>query len=234
MQLDAPLFRGTLLCRYKRFFAEMALETGETVTAHCPNPGSMLGLAIPGTLGLVSVSRDPKRRLRHTLEMLSANGALVDINTARPNRVVAEALAARAIPELSGYSAISREVAYGTQSRIDFLLEEGGRPSCYVEVKGATLSRKKGLAEFPDSVTARGARHLAELASIAKGGLRAVMLFLVQREDCTRFSLAGDIDPAYAAAFRAARDQGVEALCYACRVSPAAIALDRPLPVLAA
>jgi sugar fermentation stimulation protein A len=234
MQLKAPLIRATLLRRYKRFFADVALEGGEAVTAHCPNPGSMLGLAIPGAEGFVSASSDPKRRLRHTLEMLSVNGALVDINTARPNRIVAEALAARAIPELSGYAATRREVAYGAQSRVDFVLEGNGRPSCYVEVKGVTLSRKKGLAEFPDSVTARGARQLAELASIAKGGLRAVTLFLVQREDCTRFSLAEDIDPTYAAAFRAARDQGVEALCYACRVSPTAIALDRPRPLLMA
>jgi len=232
MQLKTPLIRGTLLRRYKRFFADVTVDGGDTITAHCPNPGSMLGLAVSGAEALVSVSDDPKRRLRHTLELLRANGALVGVNTGHANRTVAEALATRAIPELASYEGFRREVPYGAESRIDFLLEGARERPCYLEVKSVTLSRKVGLAEFPDSVTGRGARHLAELAVAAERGYRAVMLFLLQREDCTAFSLAADLDPHYAAGFAAARAKEVEALCYACRVRPEAISLAGPVPIL--
>lgn len=232
MKLKTPLIRGKFLRRYKRFFADVALESGETVTAHCPNPGSMLGLIAEGAEALLSASDDPKRKLRHTLELLRVDGALVGVNTGHANRIVAEALADRAIPELVGLDQVRREVPYGAKSRIDFLLEGGRKKPCYVEVKSVTLSRKPGLAEFPDSVTARGARHLCELAAVVKAGHRAVMLFLVQRQDCRDFSVAADLDRNYAAAFAAARASGVEALCYACRMEPDAITLARPLPIL--
>jgi sugar fermentation stimulation protein A len=231
MNLKSPLLRGRFIRRYKRFFADVALDGGETVTAHCPNPGSMLGLAIPDAEAFVSLSDNPKRRLAHTLELVRVNGALVGINTIHPNRIVAEALDGGRLPTLAGYQTIRREVPYGEKSRIDFLLEHETRAPCYLEVKSVTLSRKSGLAEFPDCVTARGARHLAELAAMAEAGHRAVILFLVQRADCAHFRLAADLDPGYAAVFARAVAMGVEALCYACRVEPEAIALDKPLPI---
>lgn len=231
MNLKSPLLRGRFVRRYKRFFADVALDGGETVIAHCPNPGSMLGLAVPEAEAFVSLSDDAKRRLKHTLELVRVDGALVGINTIHPNRIVAEALDGGRIPDLAGYETIRREVPYGEKSRVDFVLEHQRRAPCYLEVKNVTLSRKPGLAEFPDCVTARGARHLAELAAMAEAGRRAVILFLVQRADCGQFRLAADLDPAYAAAFARAAAMGVEALCYACRVEPEAIALDRPLPI---
>lgn len=234
MRFNPPLRRGRLNRRYKRFFVDVVLDHGEAVTAHCPNPGSMLGLAEPGAEAFLSVSESPKRRLRHTLELVRTNGALVGINTSLTNRLVAEALAANTIPAFEGYRSVRREVTCGNGSRIDFLLERGSGPSCFVEVKSVTLSRAPGLAEFPDSVTARGARHLATLAALARAGQRAVMLFVVQREDCSRLALAADLDPRYAEAFAAAQASGVEALCHACRVSPHGIAIGPPLPIVSA
>jgi sugar fermentation stimulation protein A len=234
MLFKPALHRGRLIRRYKRFFADVALDQGETVTAHCPNPGSMLGLAEPGAEAFLSVSDNPKRRLRHTLEIVRQSGALVGVNTSLANRLAAEALEREQIPALAGYSSVRREVPCGDHSRIDFLLDRGTGPSSYVEVKSVTLSRTPGLAEFPDSVTLRGARHLATLARLASAGQRSVMLFVVQREDCTRLSLAADLDPRYAEAFAAAHASGVEALCHACRVSPRGIALGPPLPIVPA
>jgi sugar fermentation stimulation protein A len=164
--------------------------------------------------------------------LAEVSGGLVGINTAHPNRLVAEALAAGAIPELAGYDTARREVRYGTNSRIDFLLTGARRPDAYVEVKNVHLLRRPRLAEFPDSVTARGAKHLAELAAVKASGYRAAMLYLVQRGDADGFALAGDLDPAYAAAFNIARSAGVEMFVYQCRISLEEITVDRPLPLL--
>jgi sugar fermentation stimulation protein A len=231
MDFPQPLTRGRLVRRYKRFFADVALEDGREVTAHCPNPGAMLGLNAPGQVCWVSVSADPKRKLAHTLELVEVQGAAVVVNTLLPNRLVAEALAADAIPELAGYAVQRREVRYGAASRVDFLLEGPDRPPAWVEVKGVTLSRAQGLVEWPDCVSARGARHVGELAERARAGERAVALFLVLRADALRFEVAADLDPAFARAFEAARAHGLEALAYGCEVSPERIRLaGGPLP----
>ncbi|PWR23927.1 DNA/RNA nuclease SfsA [Zavarzinia compransoris] len=233
MNFDAPLVPARLIRRYKRFLADVVLDTGETVTAHCANPGSMLGLAPEGARVFLSPARDPKRKLRWSWRLVEIGGALVGIDTGLANVVVAEAVAAGRIPALAGYGDLRREVPYGRNSRIDLLLSDAaaGGPDCLVEVKSVTLSRRPGLAEFPDSVTARGAKHLDELAEAVAGGRRAVLLYLVQRTDATRFAVAADIDPAYDRAYRDARARGVEVLCHACRIDPAGITLDRALPV---
>ena len=242
MQFDQSLIRARLLRRYKRFLADVEFEAGGAgtsesgpVTIHCPNPGSMLGLAEPGLTVWLSRSDNPKRKYAYTWELVAlGEGAArthVGINTGHPNALVAEAIEAGRIPELAGLGPLRREVRYGRNSRIDILLEPEGQPPCYVEVKNVHLLRQPGLAEFPDSVTKRGAKHLEELGDMVEAGARAVSLYLVQREDCERFALAADIDPGYATAFARASARGVEALCYACRVSPTAIEVDRRLPI---
>lgn len=232
MDLPQPLVPGRLVRRYKRFLCDVELESGETITAHCPNPGSMMGLKDPGSPVWLSRSSNPKRKLAYTLELIEADDTLVGIHTGRPNGLAEEAILAGAIPELAGYATLRREVRYGTNSRVDLLLEDGPDPRpCYVEVKNVHLRRKADLAEFPDSVTSRGAKHLAELADQVAAGARAVMLFVIQRGDCDALALAGDLDPTYAAAFAEATDNGVEALAYACRVQPTAITVERSLPL---
>lgn len=230
MLFPSPLVPARLVRRYKRFLADVELDGGRVATAHCANPGSMLGLAEPGARVWLSPSANPVRKLPWSWELVEANGALVGVNTAHPNRIAAEAILSGQIPELAGYGRLRREVRYGQNSRIDLLLEDdGGKPPCHVEVKSVTLSRAAGLAEFPDAVTARGAKHLDELARIAEAGGRAVMLFLVQRPDCGRFTVAADIDPAYATGFRQALRAGVETLCYGCRVSLSGLEVAGPL-----
>ncbi|MBC8159139.1 MAG: DNA/RNA nuclease SfsA [Alphaproteobacteria bacterium] len=233
MKFPDPLLHGRLIKRYKRFLADVELDGGETVIAHCANSGSMLSVNEAGSEVWVSPARNPNRKLRYSWELIQIGDALVGINTGHPNALVAEAVAGGAIDELTGYSSIRREVKYGRNSRIDLLLEDDGRPPCYVEVKNVTMRRdlSAGPAEFPDSVTARGAKHLDELAQMVKEGCRAVMFYLVQRTDCTGFVLAGDIDPVYAERFAAARKAGVEALCYGTRISPEEILVDRPIPL---
>ena len=230
MQFPQPLERGVLLQRYKRFFADVALDDGSTITAHCPNPGAMLGLNAPGLACWVSRSDNPKRKLAHTLELVEVGGGLVGINTMHPNRLVAEALAAGAIPELAGYDVVRPEVKYGPNSRVDFLLQGAGRPDCFVEVKNVHLLRGERLAEFPDCVSARALKHLGDLGREAADGARAVLLFVIQRMDCDAFEAAADIDPAYAAGLAHAAGAGVEVLCYGCDVSPNGVRLAKAVP----
>jgi sugar fermentation stimulation protein A len=232
MRFPAPLTEGRLLRRYKRFLADIELANGEVVTAHVANPGAMLGLAEPGMRVLLSRSASLTRKLPWSWELVEAAGALVGINTAHPNGIVAEAIAEGAVPELAGYDILRREVRYGKNSRIDILLSGAGKPDTYVEVKNVHLSRVPGLSEFPDSVTARGAKHLAELSDMVAAGHRAVMFYFVHRDDTTAFRLARDIDPTYAAAFDRALAAGVEMLAYQCRVTPEEVAVTRRLPVL--
>jgi len=234
MQLPL-LLRGTLIKRYKRFLADVRLEDGRLVTATCPNTGSMLGLTEPGSVVWLSESNSPTRKYRFTWELVEADlgkgPALVGINTGHPNKLVAEALDARRIRALAGYPQLRREVRYGHNSRIDLLLECERKGSCYVEVKNVHLSRRHGLAEFPDSVTARGAKHLAELSGMVRQGHRAVMVFLIQRSEARRLALARDIDPGYGAAFDAATSAGVEAIALRCRMGTEEIVVDRPVPI---
>ena len=230
MRFPDPLIKGRLVKRYKRFLSDIALDGGETVTAHCANPGSMLGLDAPGSEVWLSPARNPARKLRFSWELIRVDGSLVGINTALPNVIVTEAVEGGQIPELAGYDSLRREVRYGENSRIDLLLGERGRPPCYVEVKNVHLKRN-GLAEFPDSVTARGTKHLREMTTMVADGCRAVMVYLVQRSDCAGFAIAGDIDPTYAAALDSARAGGVEALCYCCKLTTESITLDAALPI---
>lgn len=235
MDLPTPLYEGRLIQRYKRFLADVDLG-GEVVTAHCPNPGAMTGLKDPGLRVWLSRSPDPKRKLPYTLELVETAGGLVGIHTGRPNAIVAEAIAAGLIPELAGYETLRREVKYGVNSRIDMLLESPGRPRCYVEVKNVHLVRpdgpNPGAHEFPDSVTARGAKHLDELSAMVAAGHRAVMMFCIQRMDGDRLMLARDIDPKYGIAFDRARAAGVEALAWECDVTLERVVLGRPVPVI--
>ncbi|MBY5972628.1 DNA/RNA nuclease SfsA [Ferrimonas balearica] len=231
MRFQTPLLPATLLRRYKRFLADIRLEDGQEVTAHCANPGSMMGLAEPGSRIWVEPNDDPKKKLKYGWRLVEhAGGHFTGVDTAVPNRALREALLAGGVPGLDGYASVRPEQKYGEKSRIDFLLSDPARADCYVEVKSVTLSRQPGLAEFPDSVTARGLKHLQELAQMAEAGHRAVMLFLVQRTDAERTGLAADIDPAYAAGFAAARAAGVEALAFGCNISPQEITLGAPLP----
>jgi sugar fermentation stimulation protein A len=232
MQFDPPLVRARLVKRYKRFLADAVLDDGTAVTAHCPNTGSMLGVCAPGST--VWLARKPGGKLGWGWELVEdatqAAPTLVGINPLNPNRLAEEAIRAGRIAELAGYPALRREVRYGREnSRIDLLAEAPDRPACYIEIKNVHLRRTPGLAEFPDSVTRRGAKHLRELAQMVQMGQRAVMFFLVQRQDCARFAVAADIDPAYAAALGEARSRGVETICYGCRITPAEIAVDGPL-----
>ncbi len=227
-----PLVSGRLIKRYKRFLADVTLDTGETVTAHCANPGSMLGLQAPGSRVWLSVSDNPKRKLKYSWELVEVGGVLVGVSTARPNALVEEAILDGTISELSGYETLRREVKYGKNSRVDIVLEDDARPKAYVEVKNVNLVREPGLAEFPDAVTLRGAKHLGELGDMVEQGHRAVMVYLVQYPSCDRFSLSRDIDPAYGAAFDAARARGVEALAYVCDITQSAIRPVRAIDIL--
>lgn len=230
MQFPSPLERGTLVSRYKRFFADVAMDDGRTITAHCPNPGAMLGLNTPGLRAWVSVSDNPKRKLAHTLELVEADGGLVGINTMHPNRLVAEALAADVIPELSGYDIHRREVKYGEASRVDFLLQGEGRPDCWLEIKNCHLRRSGDLAEFPDCVAARSSKHLRELVAMVEAGDRAVVLFVVQRTDCEGFAACADLDPTFARTLGEVADRGVEVLIYGCDLTTETVAITRPIP----
>jgi sugar fermentation stimulation protein A len=231
MDFPQPLVRGTLVSRYKRFFADVVLDDGTALTAHCPNPGAMLGLNTPGLPCWVSRSDDPKRKLAHTLELVEADGGLVGINTMHPNRLVAEALAADAIPELSGYATHRREVRYGVNSRVDFLLQHPDRPPAWLEVKNCHLRRSGTLAEFPDCVAARSLKHLKALTAMVEAGDRAVVLFVIQRTDCDQFQACHDLDPAFATGLSQAIAEGVEVLAYACEVRLDGVAISRPVPL---
>jgi sugar fermentation stimulation protein A len=236
MRFPAPLTPATLVKRYKRFLADVILPDGETITVHVANPGAMTGLATPGARVWLSKSDNAKRKLPHSWELVEVDfggGAeLVGVNTGHPNPLIGAALAAGAIPELSGYDTIRREVKYGKNSRVDFLLESAARPPCYVEIKNVHLMRRPGRAEFPDAKTERGAKHLAELGDMVEQGARAVMLYVIQIGSATRFALARDIDPKYGAAYDTARARGVEALAWKCRIDQGGIAIDAPVPIV--
>jgi sugar fermentation stimulation protein A len=232
MRFQTELVPARLRRRYKRFLAEAELACGQVVTAHCPNPGAMLGLAEPGMRIWLEPNDDPRKKLRYGWRLVELGGGhMAGIDTAVPNRIVGAALAGGRIPALAGYGTIRPEQRYGANSRIDFLLLDPGRPDAFVEVKNVHLRREGDWAEFPDCVTARGAKHLDELSAVAASGGRAVMLYVVQRSDCARFRLAPDLDPAYARAFDAARAAGVEMLCHGAEIGLGGIALGGPLPV---
>lgn len=235
MQFPTPLLRGTLIQRYKRFLADIRLENGEVITATCPNTGSMMGLTTPGLPVWVSISDSPTRKYKHTWEMLEVDlgkgPGLVGINTNHPNALVSEAIQAKRVAALKGYDSLRREVKYGTNSRIDILLESAGKPPAYVEVKNVHMMREAGIAEFPDSVTARGLKHLLEMSQMVRAGNRAVMVFLIQRNDATRLTFARDIDPSYAAGLAEALEIGVEAIALKCTLTPEGISVAKSVPL---
>lgn len=248
MDFATPLIPARLLRRYKRFLADVILPDGSEAVVHCPNPGSMLGLAAPGTICWLSDHRGTSRKLPFGWEVAELpkpasdpRRRFVGINTGHANGIVAEALAAGRIAAFAGYDAVRREVKVGSRSRLDFQLLRDpagpGKPadSCFIEVKSVTLSRQDGLAEFPDARTERGARHLLELAALAEAGHRAVLLFLVQRADCARVTCAADIDPAYAATLRQVAGR-IDIHAYGCDFplngdGPGGITLAAEIPV---
>jgi sugar fermentation stimulation protein A len=235
MRFSAPLLEGRLVQRYKRFLADIDLATGERVTAHCANPGAMLGLTAAGNRVLVSRSTNPLRKLGFSWEVVEAffdgGSQLVGINTSRPNALVAEALAENRLAPLVGYERVRPEVKYGKNSRVDFLLEAAGQPPCYLEVKNVHFMRRPRLAEFPDCVAARSAKHLGELSDMVAAGARAVLVYVIQM-DADRFDVARDIDPVYDAAFAAAKAAGVESYAYACRVTSEEITIGREVEIV--
>jgi sugar fermentation stimulation protein A len=236
MRFATPLTSAMLARRYKRFLADVMFDSGEMTTVHVSNPGAMTGLDKPYSRVWISDSQNPMRALRYTWELvevdLGSGSELVGVNTIQPNQLVTEALQAGLIPELRDYPTVRREVKYGSNSRADFVLEDTKRPACYLEVKNVHLMRKPRLAEFPDCVTVRGAKHLGDLAAMAEQGARAVLLFVIQIPSADRFVLARDIDPDYAEAFDRARSAGVEALAWRCRVSIEGIEIATPVPIV--
>lgn len=228
MKFATPLIPARLIKRYKRFLSDMTLEDGRDVVAHCANPGSMIGLAEPGMKVWLEPNDDPKKKLKFGWRLVDhENGHFTGVDTSVPNRTLKAALMAHAVPGLD-YDLVRPEVKYSESSRIDFLLTGQGRDT-YVEVKSVTLSRTQGLAEFPDSVTTRGAKHLRDLSQMVREGHRAVMLYLVQRTDCAGLTLAADIDAAYAQAFREARAAGVEVMAFDCAISPEGVEIRKPV-----
>jgi sugar fermentation stimulation protein A len=230
MLLPQPLYRGRLIRRYQRFLADVELDDGSIVTAHCPNSGSMKGCNLPGSQVLLSQSDKPGRRLRYTWELAKADGGWVGINTGLPNRIVREGIENGVVRELRGYDSIRPEVRYGENSRIDLLLE-GSAGLCFVEVKNVTLV-EGGMALFPDSVTTRGQKHLRELMEVVRQGHRGVIFFVVQRSDGEAVAPADAIDPEYGRLLRTAVENGVEALAYRAKISPKEICIADRLPVI--
>lgn len=233
MKLPLPLIPATLIRRYKRFLADVRLDSGEELTATCPNTGTMLGLCQEGARVWLSRSDSPTRKYAHTWHLTERDDVgLVGIDTSLPNKIAQEAIEAGQIPQLAGYDSLRREVKYGANSRIDLLLEKPGRSPCYVEIKNVTLIRQPTLAEFPDCATARGTKHLGELADMVREGHRAVMLYVIQCATPQRFALTPDLDPVYFRAFSEARKAGVEALAFTCHVSVEFITLKTLVPVI--
>ncbi len=230
MLFPFPLIPGVLIRRYQRFLADIRLEDGSVVTAHCANTGAMLQVSEPGSPVMLSPARNPIRRTRWDWQLVRVHGFWAGINTYMPNILLREGFEAGVIPELREYESIRMEVPYGAGSRADALLS-GPRGRFYVEAKNVTLV-EDGCALFPDAVTARGAKHLDELAAMAREGHRAAIFFLVQRMEAESAGVAAHIDPEYAARLEQACDGGVEVIVWRARIAPEGIALDRPLPFI--
>ncbi len=226
------LITGRLRARYKRFFADIELDSGDIITAHCPNPGKMAGLLYTGAPALCTHINDPKKKLQYRLEALQDDDVWVGVNTQWPNRLIYLTIEAGLVPELKGYTALKPEVRYGHNSRID--IQASGHaflPDAYIEIKNVHFSRQQGLAEFPDCVTERGAKHLYELIEMVKTGYRALVVFCVQRNDCTRFDIARDCDPGFSKAYDAARAAGVEFKALGFAFTPSGLDWSGPLDI---
>ena len=231
MEFAQPLIEGRLVRRYKRFLADVELADGARITAHCPNPGAMTTCMVVGGRVWLSLRENQTRKLPYTWELAEVDQSLVCVNTARANDVVAEALQAGAIAELCDYREMAREVRYGDNSRVDFLLREPGARACYVEVKSVTLAAGERTAAFPDSVTTRGSKHLRELCNMVAAGHRAVLLFVCNRTNVDRVRPADEIDPVYGYTLRRARAAGVELLCYRAHMDARGMAIAGRIPI---
>jgi len=227
---EHPLVPGTLIKRYKRFLADVEMDDGTVITAHCANTGSMSGCSTPGSRVHLSRSSNPKRKLAYSLELVEVEGSTVGVNTALPNRIVENALQRGVVPELAVYKGYRREVRYAEKSRIDLLLEQEGLPPCYVEVKNVTME-DQGKALFPDAVTERGKRHLNDMLAQVEQGDRAAMVYLIQRTDCTSFSPADEVDPHYGEALRRALKGGVMAFALVATPTTEGIQVTHQVPV---
>lgn len=232
MQFAKSLLKGKLIKRYKRFLADVEFENGEVVTVHCANSGGLYGVTTPGLTVWLSESDNPTRKLKYTWEMAEVDGTIVGVNTSWPNALVEEAIHQQVIKELSNYATLKREVKYGANSRLDILLQDPIKGDCFVEVKNVHMCREPSLAEFPDGVTTRGTKHLTEMMSVVQEGKRAVMLYIIQRQDCQKLKFAADIDPVYAQTALKAKEQGVEFHAYCCDVNPTGIRIKSALPIL--
>ncbi len=232
MQIKQPIAYGTLIRRYKRFLADVTLEDGQILTVHCPNSGAMTGCAKPGSKAYFSDSMNPKRKLRHTLEVVETGDVSICVNTHRANALVQEALIDGRVPELSGFNELLREVPYGQErSRIDILLKFGEQ-DCYVEVKNATLHLGDGVVAFPDAVTSRGQKHLRELMSMVEHGHRAALIYCVARTDARVVRAAYEIDPKYSELLSKAKALGVEVYAIKIEINVPFMTLTQRLPVL--
>ncbi len=231
MKFDPPLVSGQLITRYKRFLFDATLDNGDLITGSCPNTGSMAGLTATGSRIWMSIHSTEKRKYSHAWQLIEADGGVVGINSGFANQIAEEAYHNGKLPFLSGYTKLERERKYGKNSRIDLLLTADHMPPAYVEVKNVHFMRQSGLAEFPDTKTARGTKHLEELGDMAESGARAIMLYVVQRDDCNRLKLCRDLDPAYCEAFDRAIERGVEAYAIKCTVSPREITASGLIPV---
>ncbi|MCP5021699.1 MAG: DNA/RNA nuclease SfsA [bacterium] len=230
MQIELPTVQGRLIKRYKRFLADVEMENGEILTAHCPNTGSLKGCLEAGSKVVLRNSQNPARKLQFTLQTIEVDGTWVNVDTGLPETLAFEAVQANLIPSLAGFENARREVKYGKNSRIDVLLEDDKKGRCYVEVKNTTLVDGK-LAMFPDAVTERGRKHLYELADMVAEGHRAVMLYIVSRRDVTSFAPAEHIDPAYTESMREVAAKGVELLAYSTIVEPNSFNLHKALKI---
>ena len=230
MTLNKRFINGVFIKRYKRFFADIQLDN-EIATAHCANTGSMMGLLNEGNKVYLSESDNPKRKLKYTLEVIKTGKANIGVNTHRTNRIAESALQEKKLKFIPGIKEIKREVKYGANSKIDFLISTN-KEQAYIEVKNVTLCRNSGVAEFPDAVTSRGTKHLHELGKLSKKGIRAIMLYIIQRDDCDKFKIAEDIDPVYAKALKEAIKHGVEIFCYNCKFTREDITIDRKIKFL--
>ena len=231
MRYQPPLISATLIRRYKRFLADVTLESGEELTVHTPNTGSMMGCSDPGSRIWLRDSNNPKRKYRYSWVMSqNSDGTLIGVDTMLPNRLVSEAIRNGIVAELQGYAGITQEVPYGKESsRIDLLLTDSDRSECFVEIKNVTASTEKGIAMFPDAVTKRGAKHLRELIEVVKEGKRGIIFFCIQRTDACAFRPANEIDPEYCELLKRAVKSGVEALAYRAEITQDGVELKHPV-----
>ena len=225
MIFNKKLISGEFVKRYKRFFVDVKINN-KIITAHCPNTGSMMGLLSANNKVWLSKSENPERKLKYTLQIIENKKSMVGVNTHLTNKIVLEALEENSIKELKNLDNIKSEVKFGKNTRFDFLISKNNK-KIFVEVKNVTLSRKKGVAEFPDAVTARGLKHINELINASKRGFETYLLFLIQRNDCNQFKIAQDIDPDYYKLLTEAAKKKLNIICYDCKFSPKGIKLNK-------